>query len=180
MPQNNAELLHYNLRNNENVRLPFIRSEVYRRSFFPYAIRLWNKLQLQIRNATSIRVLKSSLKKDLPERNILYYYGKRWASVHHSRLRMRCSKLNFDLCCKLYVRDSPACRCGASRETASHFLLDCPLYEDIRINMITAVNRHTACNTETLLYGNANLSSDVNQSIFDAVHKFICESNRFI
>ena len=122
-------------------------------------------------------MLKLVLKKESTEKCILYYYGKRWASVHHSRLRMQCSKLNYDLCCKLYVLDNPACRCSASRETVSHFFMDCPLHDNIRITLFNSVSEHTAC---ILLFGDPNLSIKTNRSIFDAVHKFIYDSSRFL
>ena len=179
LPQQNATYICYSLRNNENIKLPFSKREAFRRSFFPTAIRLWNKLQLSIRNSPSLNTLKLSLKKDTPEIPIMYYYGKRWAAVHHARLRMQCSKLNFDLCCRLYVRDSPICRCGTNSETARHFFMHCPLYDHIRPKLIADVTKHTVCNTETLLSGDENLSKDANRQIFDAVHDFITKSNRF-
>ena len=179
LPQQNAAYISYSLRNNNNIKLPITNREAFRRSFFPTAIRLWNRLNLNIRNSTSLYIFKQSLKKEYPEKPIMYYYGKRWASVHHARLRMQCSSLNFDLCCRLYVRDNPSCRCGANNETACHFFMHCPLYKDIQTKLIADVTKHTVCNTETLLFGNENLPKDANRHIFDAVHEFITQSNRF-
>ena len=93
---------------------------------------------------------------------------------------MQCSKLNYDLNCRLYVRDDPACRCGATRETACHFFMNCPLYQNIRIELFAAVRKHAVCSIETLLFGDVNLTNDANKSIFDAVHDFISQSNRFV
>ena len=180
LPQDNVESICYDLRNNDNIRLPHARREALRRSFFPSAIRLWNKLKPSVRNSPSLCALKMSLRKELPDKPVLYYYGKRWTSVHHARLRMECSKLNFDLSCRLYVRDSPACRCGAAREDASHFFFDCPYYADIRNKLFAAVTEHAACNLKTLLFGNEHLSIDDNRFIFDAVQEFIDQSNRFL
>ena len=97
LPKHNAETVSYSLRNNEHIKLPMSKKELFRRSFFPSAIRLWNKLKTNVRNAPSLKVLKLLLKKEFPEKPTLYYYGERWTSVHHSRLRMQCSKLNYDL-----------------------------------------------------------------------------------
>ena len=127
LPRHNAETICYSLRNNEDIKIPFSKKESFRRSFFPTAIRLWNKLETRARNAPSLYSLKRLLRKELPEKPTIYYYGERWASVHHARMRMQCSKLNNDLHCKLYVRDSPICRCGASKETACHFFMHCSL-----------------------------------------------------
>ena len=48
LPADNTEVIHYNLRNNRNIKLPFSRLESFRRSFFPRAIRLWKALSLKI------------------------------------------------------------------------------------------------------------------------------------
>ena len=88
--------------------------------------------------------------------------------------------LNYDLCYKLYARDSPACRCGSSRETAFHYLFKCPLYNDIRAKLISDVSQHTACSIDILLHGDRTLSLEANRRVFDAVHNFICDTNRFI
>ena len=158
LPKHNAETVSYSLRNNEHIKLPMSKKELFRRSFFPSAIRLWNKLKTNVRNAPSLHVLKLLLKKEFPDKPTLYYYGERWTSVHHSRLRMQCSKLHYDLHCKLFVRDNSICSCGAAKKTACHFFMHCPLYEDIRAALFNAVSKHTACNIETFLYGDNNLS----------------------
>ena len=177
LPKINADCISYALRSCDDIRLPVTRGEAFRRSFCPTAIRLWNKLNQSVRNSPTLTTLKLALKKDSPEKPILFYYGERWPAVHHARLRMQCSKLNFDLCYRLYVRDNPACRCGASRESASHFLVSCPLYYDIRLALINTVNEHTVFNVETLLYGDKSLTDAANRSIFGAVHDFISQSN---
>ena len=46
----------------------------------------------------------------------------------HSRLRGFLAKLGFE--------DSPACECGERVETVRHFLLHCPRYQDLRMDMI--------------------------------------------
>lgn len=180
LPSNNADNTNYNLRDGNNIKLPFCRTELFRRSFLPYTIRLWNKLEHSIRNSPSVHSFKRALKKNLPEVIILHYYGERWAAIHHARIRMQCSGLNYDLCYKLYVRDDPHCRCGAVRETAHHFFFDCPLYTGIRALMINKILRHTNCNLHVVLFGDSNLSLKDNRLIFDAVHQFILDSNRFI
>ena len=42
LPDQNAQ--NYNLRNNNDIRLPEARLESYKRYFFPRAIKLWNTL----------------------------------------------------------------------------------------------------------------------------------------
>ena len=120
------------------------------------------------------------VKKENFDSQILCLYGERWPSVHHARLRIGCSKLNYDLCCKLHVTDSPTCRCGAQKEDASHFVLHCPLLNDLRFNMKDFVEEHSTFNVKTLLFGDKELSMELNQCVFKAVHEFIVLSERFV
>ena len=78
MPQLNNAYIQYHLRNIEDIRLPYSRLEVFKRSFFPAAIRLWNRLGLDVQNAPTLSLFKKAIKADFPEANILYFYGKRW------------------------------------------------------------------------------------------------------
>ena len=181
LPPANSQDTKYNLRNNNNITIPYCRLETFKRSFFPSAIRLWNALKNETRLASSISAFKQMLhvKKDNFDSQILYFYGERWPSVHHSRLRIGCSKLNYDLCCKLHVIDNPACRCGAQNENASHFFLHCPLLNDLRLNLKDIVEKHSTFNIKMLLFGDKGLSMEINQSVFKAVHEFIVLSERF-
>ena len=180
LPSDNVESINYSLRNCNNIKLPHCRKESFRRSFLPSAIRLWNKLDKKVRDAPSILSLKLELKKKYPDKPLIYYYGHRWPSVHHARLRMQCSKLNHDLHCKLHVLDNPSCQCGASKETTRHFFMKCPIYEKIREKLYASVSKHAVCSVDTFLFGEPSLQHDDNRSIFDAVHEYICESKRFV
>ena len=158
---------------------PYTRLETFKRSFFPTSIRLWNALPHQTRQILSPDVFKRMLCNKFNEPNILYYYGERWTSVHHTRIRIGCSKLNADLCFKLHVRDSPACLCGSPVEDANHYFFHCPRFTDIREDLLLAVAHFIQPSVKILLVGDPNLSLVQNKLIFDAVHKFIKDSNRF-
>ena len=103
MPRENHEYIRYNLRNNQDISVPYTRLEIFRRSFVPFAINLWNKLSQANRNEPTLLAFKHSLIKERDEPNVLYYYGNRWPSIHHSRLRIGCSKFNHDLHYNLHV-----------------------------------------------------------------------------
>ena len=105
LPDENAQ--NYNLRNNNDIRLPQARLESYKRSFFPRAIKLWNNLSYHAKNSVGVAEFKIALHQNQIFPNVLYYYGERWASVHHARMRMGCSKLHSDLCLRLHVIDNP-------------------------------------------------------------------------
>ena len=49
LPSVNRNMLKYNLRNNDEIKLPFVLLETFQRSFIPYASKLWNLLSVQDR-----------------------------------------------------------------------------------------------------------------------------------
>lgn len=169
-----------NLRNQQNLNVPFARSETLYRSFFVFGARLWNKLPIETRSLQSLELFKLKLKSRYPEPKILYYYGQRWPSVIHSRLRQGCSKLNFDLHYNLHLDDiMPSCTCGAENEDSHHFLMNCPHYNDLRTVLERKIRNITVFSCDTLLYGCSDLTLDQNKLVFKAVHEFICASGRF-
>lgn len=85
----------YNLRNVHNLLVPRTRTLNFRKSFLPSTIRLWNKLDINIRNSVSLPAFKYAMKKSLfPSTNKLFSYGFGNAQVHLSRMRMGLSALN--------------------------------------------------------------------------------------
>ena len=180
LPQENRQLTDHNLRNAKNLKLPLTKTEVLKRSFIPTAVTLWNKLPLDVRGATSLLIFRLKLKCMFKVPNILYYYGKRWPSVMHARLRIGCSKLNYDLCFHLHIPDIiPGCSCGEHFENSRHFFLTCPNYDDLRVTLREKVLAVTTFNFETLMYGSSELNLRQNMLVFDAVHEYILGSNRF-
>ena len=179
LPPENHEYIRYNLRNNKNVSIPYTRLETFKRSFFPYSIRLWNSLPTKSRAATSLSEFKKILQQQDREAKVLFYYGERWAQIHHARLRIGCSKLKADLCYKLHVIDNCTCACGYPVEDATHFFLYCPLYNNIRLGLIATISGLTQVKIKTILSGDDSLDLDNNKLIFEAVHKFMKLSQRF-
>ena len=112
--------------------------------------------------------------------NVLYYYGQRWPSVHHARLRIGCSKLKYDLCYNLHVIENPNCTCGALEETTFHYFLACPHFVELRLQLFNVISVYCEVTLETILYGNINLRENQNKTIFDAVHNYIKLTQRFI
>ena len=175
----NSRVVSYNLRNKQNLRGPYHNTEVFKRSFLPTAIRLWNELDINKRSLGSLGNFKMSVKK-MKENNIMYYYGKRWPSIHHARLRIGCSKLKSDLSFNLHIPDiDPECTCGAGYEDAEHFFMNCLHYRDIREVLKMKIERHCPFSLNVLLYGAPYLPITTNCSLFDAIHEYIVKSHRF-
>ena len=178
LPPENSETRTHNLRNNANIDIPYSRLETFKRSFIIFASAMWNNLPITVRNIDSLNVFKNNIHKKR-EKNILYYYGKRWANVHHTKMRLGCSNLNSDLHFNLHVINSPFCTCGDIIETPHHYLIECTKYQVERLQMEREVTAICPFDINSLLYGNDNLSYKENCLLFDAVHRFLENTKRF-
>ena len=108
-------------------------------------------------NMTNVAPFISN-KEDSP---ILYYYGERWPSVHHARMRMGCSSLASDLTFNLKVISDPSSQCGADLENAHQFCT-WPKYDEIRNSLPNSVPDDSCFVLKTLLYGDNTLSFSAN------------------
>ena len=95
-------------------------------------------------------------------------------------MRIGCSMLNYDLCFNVHVKDNLSCRCGAPLETAFHYFFCCPQSSDIRRTMIESIELICPCNLKIVMHGIEDGDLNLNYAIFDAVHKYIIDSRRFV
>jgi hypothetical protein len=126
-------LTDYNLRNAGNIVIPPGRLTSYFNSYMPSSIRLWNTLDRGIRNRQSLDSFKYHLKKSKSLKKIKLYSKFNGAkAVNHTRIRLGLSGLKsqrHDYNHVLY----PTCDyCGAKKEDAMHYLLQCRIYADMR------------------------------------------------
>ena len=132
------------------------------------------------RNSPSVSSFKTSFNSNVQGKIPPYYYqgSRRW-SVHHARLRMNCSILNYDLCKKMYVIPSAECSCGNPKEDADHFFYVCSKYDHIRPTFLNSLYDIGPSNLRTLLHGNETLNPSQNEQIFNLVQDYIKNSGRF-
>ena len=78
----------YDLRKKKNIKEPSVNTEVFRRSFFLFSIKLWDSLDETARNTCSVGDLKRKMKYPKNKANILHHNGKRWPAIQHARLRI--------------------------------------------------------------------------------------------
>jgi hypothetical protein len=97
IPTCTSDRIRPNTRHTSDVTVPPARTNLYRDSFLPSTIRLWNELPLEIKHATSLNIFKSQLNLNLSPIPQYYNAGSRQYQILHARLRMGCSNLNFDL-----------------------------------------------------------------------------------
>ena len=174
VPHSAYEIHGRNTRNQSQLVNINCRTETYRISFLPSVIKAWNDLPVEIRNNPSSTSFKTYLDRNLSKTPKYYNSGSRIGQIYHARLRTNSGPLN-DHLYKCNLVDSPRCQCGV-RETSKHFLIDCPLFTDIR--RVTIANLpDTSLNN--LLFGNPLLSNDENINTFKVVQDFIVKSKRF-
>jgi hypothetical protein len=170
----------YELRNRQNLDLPIARINCLSYSFFPTTTKLWNDLPNDHKSKPSVESFKMTRTKNLPKKNPLFSIGGRLENCIHTRLRIGNSPLKDDLCTELHVIDSPLCPCGSGQnETAEHFFLSCPLFNQVREVMKQNLLPYVINKVDYLLYAVPNESYTENSQIFTAVHTFIRDSKRF-
>ena len=105
--------------------------------------------------------------------------GNRKLSILHARLRNNCRELNGDLYPN-HLRNDSICACGNSNESSLHFLLECERFGNQRILMFRETKPFHPLSVNYLLFGKSNLSNDENTLLFQAVHRYIKNTKRFV
>jgi hypothetical protein len=190
-----GEVSAYNLRNAENISLPHGKKTGYCNSYMPSSIRAWNKLNANIKGSTSIDSFKYHLKKHRGrKKNKLFSKFNGAKAVNHSRMRMGLSGLQAQRHDYNHV-PSPKCNyCGARKEDAMHFFLQCRTFVNMRATLMDKVlNLYRSCNiiwdlsrtivqkqlVSCLLSGDPRLNERENVKLFNLVQHYICSSKRF-
>ena len=167
----------YELRNSYNYVVPRCRLRASSNSFVPSSVRLWNNLDISIRNSPTISTFKNRIKTLCIKAPEYYGEGPRKLNILHTRLRYQCSSLNADLK-RINVINDSKCTCGSPYEDAYHFFIECPLYINQRTNLITSLDENNM-DIEILLFGNDDYDDKTNSLIFEKVRLFIKQSKRF-
>ena len=139
------DIYRYPLRNMNDTDIPFTRLDIFKRSFFPRTLSLWNKLDLETRKSHSLYTFKEGITPKPDKFEYFCHSGDRWAGIHHARIRIGCSKLKSHLHNNLHVIEEESCQCGHWSEDPFHFFFECPLYVTLRKNLFTSVAQHTDC-----------------------------------
>ena len=182
VPQLRSEINAYNSRQAKDYEKFPWRLLVFRDSFVPDAFTLWKNLDNSMKGIESYGNFKKALEKGKPKRNDLYYIGNRYENIIHSRLRMKCSALK-DHLHKLHVIPSPMCMCQSEAETNKHYFMSCRLYlhqrHRMRMSIENELHYTAGITVDHLLYGQQNRKGDFNEKLFQIVHTYIRETQRF-
>ena len=169
-----------------NYPIPTVRTKLREHSFSVFGSKLWNSLPSNLKLKQSLGSFSRALQKVYSinwlnkETKTLFSSVTRFANIHHTCSRLGCSKMNYDLNVNMHVINYSSCACNYPIEDTSHYFLSCPLYAGIRGDLLSAFppsDNKTLLNL--MLYGNLNQSYDESFKYFQAVHKFIVDSNLF-
>jgi len=104
--------------------------------------------------------------------------GSRKCNIIHTRLRHQRSSLGADLFRANIIND-PSCPCGCPLEDAVHYLLECPLYTNAKMQLFMNITPYAVISIETLLFGSDNLTDETNLIVITNVQIYIYHTNGF-
>ena len=178
----------YGLRSNNVLQSYKCNRNIFKNSFYPYGTELWNKIGPELRQLPSLVKFKMVILK------LVRFKKKSIFGLHDPlyvrrlfQLRVGLSPLRYH---KRGFKDNPSitCSCNVSAETTEHFFLECISLNETRdrlfevINPILEINNFLFNKSELcrfLLYGNDELSDDVNKAVLTETLNFIKRSHRF-
>ena len=179
----------YSTRNHVNIPLLKASHNLFKNSFFPSAIIEWNFLDPNLRNSDTYGTFKNVILKFIrPSLNSVFEchnpQGVKFLIRHRLGLGHPSEQIF-----KHSFQDllNPLRKCGAEVESASHFLLHCPIYNNDRSSLLSTI-RNIDCKlleitdsslTQTLLYGNPSFDIITNSLILNATIDFVLSTKRF-
>ena len=104
-----------------------------------------------------------------------------------TKLRLQFSALYEHRFRHRFYATSPLCSCGTANEDNKHFLLHCPLFNNLRVNLHSELSEFLNLDIPNLddnffcsllLYGSTEFSYIVNRMILEAAIKYIKLSRR--
>jgi hypothetical protein len=167
-----------NLRSSNNFTLPYCRINRYQDSFLPTAINLWNQLDEDVRNIFCYNSFKCKLEKDIQPNNPLFNLGNRNINIVMSKLRTNSSDLNGHLF-NLNLTNDSRCKCGYFFEDCFHFFFICPLYLELRTNLLNFIFPLAPVTLHTLLHGCNDIAPNVNNEIYLQTINYVEKTKRF-
>ena len=148
-----------------------------------------NKLDLSIRNSTSLNVFKGRLLQFVrPLENSVFTCHNPIGIKYLTRIRLGFSHLRYHKFKHGFLdATDPLCSCRTGIENTVHYFLYCPKFSFTRntfLKEIAIVDRSIIDQDDikiiqTFLYGNPTYSVNDNKLILDASIKYILETKRF-
>ena len=185
------ETNNYSLRKKTEYAI-FCGTRKFYKSFLPSTLRSWETLPADVRSIDSLsgfkKVLKTRYNTNTLGLHVLYNQLHGPYTKILTQIRLGLSNLNEHLF-TYNLADNPFCAvCLDAVESTSHFLIDCPKYTVIRVNLILSLQRLLGERfsfsrkflTQICFNGSADFNMDLNKNILMSVKTYIYESNRFV
>ena len=176
IPRKNAS--HPTLRS-DSILLLGTKLKFFQNSYFPAAIKEWNRLDIDIRKSDSISIFKNV--RPLPNKisNSHNPQGLNFLT----RLRLGLSHLRYYKFKHNFLDSiNSLCSCGSNIETTLHFLLYCPNFIECRNTLMSEISEFKSeliTLIETLIFGDNSFSQYNDSRILDATTALIVTSKRF-
>ena len=159
-------------RNHNNISLFNVKHEYFQKSFFPFTVIEWNKLDNNIRNSELVSAFKKQIFEFIrPSPNSTFNVHDPHGIKLLTRLRPGMSHLR-EHKFRYNFQDSldPFCNCSRHVETTIHFFLHCSNYsnqsktllENISNIKRSLLNQNDSLIVETLLFGSNGLIDEEN------------------
>ena len=107
LPNRVGDQTNYQLRYNQNYEVPYSRLCSYENSYFPSTLRLWNELDQDTRNTSSVLEFKNRIKSQVTDKPTNYTIPR---ETSLTRIKHNCSSLNADLK-RVNIVPSALCSC---------------------------------------------------------------------
>ena len=190
VPGQVRDTVNYNLRNRNQLQVPFARTVRYFNYFILSTSRRWNNLEPTIKNLSTVYQFKTALKQLYGYRtNKLYLVGLPQYHTHHTRLRLGLSGLHGHLYRYNIIQDGTCPNCYLGQEDTKHYVLHCPFYNIQRINLLEHLVETIPFEALSLLNDNALIhgllhgfefmSFTGNKTVFHLFQSFIKMTHRF-
>ena len=179
----------YSTRNHVNIPLFKTNHNFFKISFFPSTIIEWNNLDPNLRNSDTYGNFKNTILKFIRSSPNSVFECHNPEGIKF--LTKLCLGLSHPLKHKFKhsFQDSlkPVYKCSAEVESASHFMLYSPIYNNYRFSLLCTI-RNIDCKllemtdsslTQTLLYGNPSFDIITNSLILNATMDFILSTKTF-
>jgi ribonuclease P/MRP protein subunit RPP40 len=186
VPQRNE--ITCNLRNRVDS-TPFIRTDRYENSFYPYTIKAWKNLDNEAKSKPSVLSFKKHLNDFIrPLGHPLFGIRDKYGTKLLTKIRVTFSDLRDHRFNHNFNCENPLCSCGIEDETSVHFFLRCPLYLAQRSTLLGKISAIISSDVTVfpdehlhniLVYGSNVYNSISNKLILTETITFIRNSGRF-
>ena len=167
-------------------------TQKFKSSFFPNCLDEWNELDHEIRLSSSVAIFKKKLTSKIrPPFKSTFSIHDPIGLSYLTQLRVGLSELCYHKFKHNYGDSiNPMCPSNDGIETTEHFLLLCQPFEAERRDLLEGVFRllqpHGYTNlpneslTQLLLYGDKDLTNNLNRNIIELTLRYIHKTDRFL